>query len=74
MLIIGGRELYAQTIPRAERMYLTLIHASFEGDTYFPEFRQDLWHETERVDHQPDQHNAYPYSFVILERAAALVS
>ena len=68
LVVIGGAAFYAQLIPMAGRMYLTLIDASFQGDTFFPAYRQEDWKEVSRRDFQPDAENPYPYSFVVLER------
>ena len=38
VMICGGAPIYAQFLPRAERIYMTLIHHCFEGNTYFPPF------------------------------------
>jgi len=47
--VIGGASVYEQFLDRADRMVLTEIHDSYEGDTYFPEWEIDTWDETERV-------------------------
>ncbi len=69
LMVMGGARLYAQTLDMADRLYLTLIHARFAGDTYFPVFDRNRWRECFREDHAPDERNAYAYSFIILERA-----
>lgn len=68
VMVIGGAELYRQALPQARRIYLTEVHAGFEGDAYFPELEQGAWSEVERVDHEPDDKNTHAYSFVVLER------
>ena len=68
VMIVGGAALYAQMLPRADRMYLTLVHARLEGDTFFPRYEAAEWRELAREEHQPDQANCYAYSFVTLER------
>jgi dihydrofolate reductase len=68
LMIIGGAELYHQALPQADTLHLTLIHGEFAGDTHFPEWRQDEWRETGRVDHEPDENNSHAYSFITLER------
>lgn len=70
MMVIGGASLYRQALPLAQRMYLTLVHHAFPGDTYFPEFCAAHWQVKERVDCLADAENLYPYSFVTLECAA----
>lgn len=46
--VIGGAELYAQALPRADRLYLTLIDADYPGDAWFPEFDAVAWREVAR--------------------------
>jgi dihydrofolate reductase len=67
-MIIGGATLYAQCLPLAQRIYLTLVHESFSGDVSFPQFDAQQWRETARTDHQPDEKNPHAYSFITLER------
>ena len=68
VMVIGGAMLYGEAIPRAERIYLTEVHAEVEGDVYFPEFPRDEWRERERERFPADDKNALPYSFLVLER------
>ena len=71
VFITGGSHLYTSFLPQADRLYLTLIDAQLEGDTFFPDYRQYQWHELERSEHQADEKNSYPYSFLILDRVAS---
>lgn len=68
VMICGGASVYKQFLPLAHRLYLTYIHHSFEGDTYFPEVNLAEWKETKRIDCKADDKNKYDYSFVVLER------
>jgi dihydrofolate reductase len=68
VMICGGASVYKQFLPLAQNLYLTYIHHSFEGDTFFPEFNMNDWNEIKREDHQPDEKNVYSYSFVVLDR------
>lgn len=68
LMICGGAPIYQAFLPHADRLYLTQIHATFEGDVYFPEFDIAAWKEVKRIDGEPDEKNPYPYSFVFLER------
>jgi len=70
LVVIGGSSFYAQLMPVVRRMYLTLIDAEFEGDTFFPAYQPADWRETARSDFAPDGANPYSYSFVVLERAS----
>ena len=46
-MIIGGAQVYAEALPRTRRMYLTLLHGAFRGDTWFPEFDRTEWREVD---------------------------
>ena len=69
VMVIGGAEIYRQTLPRATRLVLTFVEGEFKGDTYFPEWKNKEWQEKAREYHFPDEKNAYPYSFVELFKA-----
>jgi len=69
IMIIGGASLYSQTLDKADKLYVTLVHAQIEGDAWFPEIDFSVWQEIERHDHDSDEKNPYPYSFIIMERA-----
>lgn len=68
VMIIGGADIYAQTLSRADRIHLTLIHADFEGDAYFPEIDATVWKETSREDVAPGVDAEFGYSFITLDR------
>jgi dihydrofolate reductase len=68
VFIFGGARIYEQMFSLAERMYLTKIHATFDGDTWFPEFDPNSWTEIERQDFTADKKNPYDYSFITLEK------
>lgn len=72
VLIIGGAEIFAQFMPFANRMYLTLIDYEFEGDVYFPMWNLEEWREVSREPHEPDEKNPYKYTFLILERHGSI--
>lgn len=67
-MIIGGARLYQEALPRARRLYLTRVHADVLGDVRFPPIDLREWREIERQEHPADESNAYPLSFLILER------
>jgi dihydrofolate reductase len=67
VIIMGGASIYEQFLPLADKMYLTLIDETFEGDAFFPEFDWADWQKIERVENQPDAKNPYKYTFIILE-------
>lgn len=65
IFLIGGAELYQQSLALAERLYLTEIDAEFEGDAYFPEFSPEEWRETAREPHVSAE--GLPFSYVTYE-------
>ena len=66
--VIGGALLFRQMLSRIQRLYLTLIHQDFEGDTFFPEINLSEWIEIQRIDHLADEKNRYAYSFITLDK------
>ena len=69
-VVIGGAEIYSLCLPRADRLYLTQVHAEVEGDAFFPAFNPDDWHEVARDDFKAEGPNPYDYSFIVLDRVA----
>lgn len=69
VFIVGGAEIYKQVMHLTDKIFLTIVHANIEGDTYFPEIEPAIWKETQRQDHEANEKNALPYSFITLERA-----
>nr|WP_321358604.1 dihydrofolate reductase [uncultured Draconibacterium sp.] len=65
--IIGGGMIYKQFFPVAGKLYLTLVHQSFDADTYFPEVNYAGWNEIKREDLH-DEKNNFDYSYLDLER------
>ena len=66
--IAGGEGIYRAALPIADRMYITRIHADFEGDTRFPDFDPSRWRVVSEERHEPDDKNRYPYTFLVYER------
>lgn len=66
--VIGGATLYAEALPLADRLYLTEVHASPEGDTRFPEFDRTAWREVSRDGPHRGPREEFAYSFVTLDR------
>jgi len=65
--VIGGAQVYALALPRAQRVVATEIHARVEGDAFFPDLPASQWREVAR-EPQPAE-NGYAYDFVTYERA-----
>lgn len=68
IFVIGGGEIYQQSLSRADRLYLTLVHTKPAGDAHFPDFARDAWREISRREHPADDRHAHPFTFVTLER------
>ena len=68
IMVIGGANLYAQALPLASRMYLTVVDGEFEGDAFFPAYDGQEWEETSRERHAADAHNPHACSFLTLQR------
>jgi dihydrofolate reductase len=65
--IIGGGEIYKQSLEVADKIYLTLVHKDFEGDTSFPELGKE-WATIDTKDFEADEKNEYNYSFIEYDR------
>ena len=63
VFIIGGAEIYRQSLHLADKLYITEIHHSFEGDASFPKIDTKIWQKTIHVDFKADEKNKYDYSF-----------
>lgn len=70
MFVIGGAGIYSLALPRAERIYLTLVHAAVEGDVFFPELDEEEWTLVEEERHSTDEKNAHDHSFHVYDRVA----
>lgn len=71
VMVGGGSRIYADALPHATGQILTFVHLEPEGDTYYPDYDPDDWHETareEHVDHEP------AYDVVWLERTDNLTT
>jgi len=68
VMVMGGASLYEQLLPIADKLYLTQVHASLAGDTWFPEWNKNEWSEIKREDHLADDRNQYDYSFIVYEK------
>ena len=71
--VAGGADIYGQTLPLADRLYLTLVHASPPGDAVFPYFDRGDFVETARQDHPQAADNDHPFTFVDYERRKSQV-
>ena len=67
VMVIGGAELYRQSLPSIERVYLTKVHAEVEGDAFFPNLDK-AWQCVSEEKHLACERNPYDYSFCVYER------
>lgn len=68
ILVLGGAEIFKQVMPQAERIYITRVHHSFEGDAYFPEFSNEDWKLVKSHFFHADEKNKYSLTFEVWER------
>jgi len=68
IFICGGAQIYDLALPKATKIYLTRVHAEFEGDTYFSGFNESEWELVSKDAHQPDEKNKYAYTFLEYKR------
>jgi dihydrofolate reductase len=67
-MVVGGAQIYALALPKADRLYFTLLHTELDGDTFFPEFDETQWREVRREEHAADAQHAYAYTMRVLDR------
>jgi len=70
VFILGGAQIYAMALANnlVDRLIITEIKGTFEGDAFFPEYDKSQWIETERREYPADEKNPYPYAFVYYNR------
>ncbi len=69
LFIIGGGQIYSQTMEIADRMYITHVHQAFEdADTHFPEIDYSIWKTVSAEHHSKDERHKYPYSIYVYDR------
>ena len=68
IMIIGGAQVYRDALPFAQKMYLTIVEHTFDGDTYYPEFCRSEWSETAVIHRPADEKNLFSCRFITLER------
>ncbi len=69
--VIGGADIYAQTLPLADRLIVTHVHMSPPGDTKLPPIDAAVWHAVERSEHAPGPEDAAAFTLVVYERSPA---
>jgi dihydrofolate reductase len=68
LFIIGGGEIYRQSMDIADKIYITRVQADLDGDVFFPEIDESKWQLTANRDLPADAKHAYAYSFQTWER------
>ncbi|PKG24030.1 dihydrofolate reductase [Niallia nealsonii] len=68
MFIIGGAEIFKETLSFTDRLYITKIDAEYPGDTFFPEMDWGNWKLVSEVEGQKDENNSVDYQFLVYER------
>jgi dihydrofolate reductase len=68
LFIIGGGQIYQESIDLCDVLEITEVDCEPEGDTFFPEINPEIWKETERESFPADEKNEYPYSFVTYKK------
>jgi dihydrofolate reductase len=69
IVVAGGADIYAQTLPLATRLVITEVHKHVDGDTRFPAVDSQIWRETARSEHPPGPQDEAAFAFVTYERA-----
>lgn len=68
VFIIGGGNIYEQTMEVADKLEVTLVKAQLEADTFFPKIDPKIWKLSEEIFHEKDEKNEYDFSFQTYER------
>lgn len=68
IFIIGGGEIFKQTLPFADKILLTRLHTTIDGDAYFPELPENEWTLESEDKHEKDEKHAFDYSFQVYVR------
>jgi dihydrofolate reductase len=68
LFVAGGGEIYQQSLAKADKVYLTRVHAEIDGDTFFPVIDESKWFLKTNQDFTTDEKHTYAYSFQLWER------
>ena len=71
VFVLGGAEIFAQAMERADNLYITLVRGKFIGDAFFPEIDTEIWGVINEMDFKADEENPYDYSFIKYSRKLA---
>ncbi len=68
VFIAGGSTLYAESLPQADRLYLTTVHVAVPADTFFPPLDKTEWVAIKTQAHPADERNEHAFTIKVLER------
>ena len=68
IFIIGGGNIYEQTIDLVDQLEITWVDATLEADTYFPKIDEKIWRKTDEICHEKDEKNQFNFCFQTFER------
>ncbi|HWS59475.1 MAG TPA: dihydrofolate reductase [Flavobacterium sp.] len=68
IFIIGGGEIYSQSIHLADQLDITRVHHSFDADVFFPHIDPKIWKLTSEIFNPKDEKHLYDYTFQTFER------
>jgi dihydrofolate reductase len=68
VFVIGGGTIFEQIINKADKIFLTVVHAEFEGDAFFPEFSEKDFKLIQRQNFDADEQHKYAFSILIFEK------
>ena len=68
IFIIGGGDVFKQTMEKVNRIYMTRVHTKLQGDTTYPEFDKSRWKLINEQSFPADEKNNYPYTFEVWEK------
>ncbi|WP_336068066.1 dihydrofolate reductase [Nitratireductor rhodophyticola] len=66
--VIGGGQIYAEAIDKADRLHVTHVDAQIEGDTVFPEIAPEIWEEVSREEVPAGEKDVYATTYVVYQR------
>lgn len=68
VFVIGGGNIYGQTMDIVDKLEVTLVKADLEADTFFPKIDEKIWKKTNEICHEKDEKNGYDFCFQTFER------
>jgi len=68
VFIIGGGQIYKEALPMTNKIVLTRVHTTIEGDAFFPAFDESEWKLVSKMDFPADEKHTYAYSFEVWSR------